>query len=112
MLDRIEILVRDLRTVTDSLAHDLRSPLGRLIRHLETAADDTVSPDEQKTRIEQALREAEGVLATATALLDISRIDAGIGAEQFTEVAFAADRPEGQILTAAITGSDGMRLTA
>ncbi len=86
MLDRIEILVRDLRTVTDSLAHDLRSPLGRLIRHLETAADDTVSPDEQKTRIEQALREAEGVLATATALLDISRIDAGIGAEQFTEV--------------------------
>ena len=34
----------------------------------------------------QALREAEGVLATATALLDISRIEAGIGAEQFTDV--------------------------
>ena len=86
MLDRIETLVRDLRTVTDSLAHDLRSPLGRLIRHLEAAANDDVPPDEQKTRIEQALREAEGVLATATALLDISRIDAGIGAEQFTQV--------------------------
>ena len=40
MLDRIETLVRDLRTVTDSLAHDLRSPLGRLVRHLEAAADE------------------------------------------------------------------------
>jgi signal transduction histidine kinase len=86
MLDRIEALVRDLRTVTDSLAHDLRSPLGRLVRHLEHAADDSAPADERKTRIEQALREAEAVLATATALLDISRIDAGIGAEQFTQV--------------------------
>jgi signal transduction histidine kinase len=86
MLDRIETLVRDLRTVTDSLAHDLRSPLGRLVRHLATAADDSVGPDEQKARIEQALREAESVLTTATALLDISRIDAGLGAEQFTDV--------------------------
>jgi signal transduction histidine kinase len=86
MLDRIETLVRDLRIVTDSLAHDLRSPLGRLVRHLEAAADDSAPPAEQKTRIEQALREAEAVLATATALLDISRIDAGIGAEQFTPI--------------------------
>ena len=86
MLDRIETLVRDLRTVTDSLAHDLRSPLGRLVRHLEAAADEANPPATRQTRIEQALREAEGVLATATALLDISRIEAGIGAEQFTEV--------------------------
>ncbi len=86
MLDRIETLVRDLRTVTDSLAHDLRSPLGRLIRHLEAAADEENPPEARQTRIEQALREAEGVLATATALLDISRIEAGIGAEQFTTV--------------------------
>jgi hypothetical protein len=86
MLDRIEILVRDLRTVTDSLAHDLRSPLGRLVRHLEEAAGDGVPEEQQKLRIEQALGEAEAVLGTATALLDISRIDAGIGAEQFTTV--------------------------
>lgn len=86
MLDRIETLVRDLRTVTDSLAHDLRSPLGRLVRHLDAAADEEAPPEARQARIEQALREAEGVLATATALLDISRIDAGIGAEQFTDV--------------------------
>jgi threonylcarbamoyladenosine tRNA methylthiotransferase MtaB len=31
---------------------------------------------------------------------------------QFTEVAFAADRPEGRIVTARISGHDGQRLTA
>lgn len=86
MLDRIEMLVSDLRTVTDSLAHDLRTPLGRLVRHLESAADEGATPDSRQRRIEAAHAEAEGVLATATALLDISRIDAGLGAEQFTDV--------------------------
>jgi threonylcarbamoyladenosine tRNA methylthiotransferase MtaB len=32
--------------------------------------------------------------------------------EQFTEVAFAADQPEGQILTATILGMAGQQLTA
>ncbi|KFI30440.1 2-methylthioadenine synthase [Haematobacter massiliensis] len=32
--------------------------------------------------------------------------------EQFTEVRFAADQPEGQIVSARITGHDGARLTA
>lgn len=86
MLDRIETLVRDLRTVTDSLAHDLRSPLGRMVRHLEAAADEDEPAEDRRMRVEMARREAETVLATSTALLDISRIDAGFGAEQFADV--------------------------
>ncbi|HVL19873.1 MAG TPA: ATP-binding protein [Amaricoccus sp.] len=86
MLDRIETLVSDLRTVTDSLAHDLRTPLGRLVRHLEGAADENLPAEARQRRIESALGEAGDVLATATALLDISRIDAGLGAEQFMDV--------------------------
>lgn len=86
MLDRIETLVRDLRTVTDSLAHDLRTPLGRLVRHLEDASDEAAPADARQRRIEAALGEAENVLATATALLNISRIDAGLGSEQFVDV--------------------------
>jgi signal transduction histidine kinase len=85
MLDRIEALVGDLRMVTDSLAHDLRGPLGRLVRALESAAAET-DPETRQDRIARARREAEGVLATATALFDITRIEAGIGAEQFTPV--------------------------
>src|SRR5690606_28858744 len=52
MLDRIETLVRDLRTVTDSLAHDLRTPLGRLVRHLEAAVDEATPPEARRTRID------------------------------------------------------------
>jgi signal transduction histidine kinase len=85
MLDRIEALVGDLRMVTDSLAHDLRGPLGRLVRALEAAAAEA-DPETRQDRIARAQREAEGVLATATALFDITRIDAGIGAEQFGPV--------------------------
>ena len=60
MLDRIEALVRDLRMVTDSLAHDLRSPLGRLVRELEAGRRRDRHPDARRARIERALREAEG----------------------------------------------------
>jgi PDZ domain-containing secreted protein/HAMP domain-containing protein len=58
MLDRIEALVQGLRTVTDSLAHDLRSPLGRLIQHLEAATEEA-RPEVRQGRIARALTEAE-----------------------------------------------------
>ena len=90
MLDRIASLVRDLRMVTDSLAHDIRSPLGRLGRHLEAALDETAAPDERRARIERALGEAETVLATSSALLEISRVEAGVGADQFAPIDLGA----------------------
>ncbi|WP_111429661.1 ATP-binding protein [Rhodobacteraceae bacterium DSL-40] len=90
MLERIETLVRDLRTVTDSLAHDLRSPLGRLVRHLRDAQAEGLDREARIGLIGQAEAEAETVLSTATALLDISRVEAGIGAEQFEPVDLAA----------------------
>ena len=89
MLDRIAALVGDLRMVTDSLAHDLRSPLGRLTRHLEAAQSETASPEQRTARIGQALEEAQATLSIATGLLEISRIEAGLAAEQFEPVDLA-----------------------
>jgi signal transduction histidine kinase len=45
MLDRIESTVYQLHTITDSLAHDLRSPLTAIRGKLETALSDDVSVD-------------------------------------------------------------------
>jgi hypothetical protein len=86
MLDRIAALVSDLRMVTDSLAHDIRSPLGRLCRHLETALDEGLSAEARAERIEAALGEAQQTLSIATGLLEISRIEAGLAVEQFEPV--------------------------
>ncbi len=86
MLDRIAALVGDLRMVTDSLAHDIRSPLGRLGRHLDAALDEGLVEPERRERIRRAMAEAEGVLATSGALLEISRVEAGVGADQFAPV--------------------------
>ncbi|HUF56342.1 MAG TPA: HAMP domain-containing sensor histidine kinase [Thermohalobaculum sp.] len=89
MLARIESLVTDLRMVTDSLAHDLRSPLTRLRGRLEEAAAEAATP-EARDAIARALAEGDRVLVICTALLDIARADAGVGREQFERLDLAA----------------------
>ena len=89
MLARIESLVTDLRMVTDSLAHDLRSPLTRLRSRLEEAASNAGNPEAQAA-IARAMAEGDSVLAICTALLDIARADAGVGREQFETLDLAA----------------------
>ena len=39
MLDRIEELISNLRTTSNSIAHDLRSPLSRLRQRVEALSD-------------------------------------------------------------------------
>lgn len=81
MLSRIEELLTGLRTVTDSLAHDLRSPLTRLRGALARALEPDITPAARTDAVEQAHREAEQVLATFSALLDIVRAEAGLSRE-------------------------------
>lgn len=110
MLDRIAALVGDLRMVTDSLAHDIRSPLGRLTRHLEAALAEPAD-EARRGHIERALGEAGTVLATSSALLEISRIEAGIGAEQFGPVDLAAVARDIAELYEAAAEEAGVRLS-
>ena len=72
MLDRITGLMDELRLLTDSLAHDLRSPVSRL-RSAAQAAAETSDPAEQEEQLGSVVRQADSLIRILTAVLEISR---------------------------------------
>jgi signal transduction histidine kinase len=82
MLGRIEALVAELRVVTDSLAHDLRSPLTRLSATVERALRET-DDETAIAALERVGSEAETLFAMLSTALQISRAEAGIGRDRF-----------------------------
>jgi signal transduction histidine kinase len=86
MFRRIEGLVRELRMVTDSMAHDLRSPVSRLKARLDQAIGQTPDPGAQAA-LGAAIDEADSLHRLLDTALEISRAEAGIGRDQFTRFA-------------------------
>ncbi len=67
MLDRIQTLMRSLEQVTSDLAHDLRTPLGRLRQRLETARSKASSLGDYESATDAAIAELDRILQTFTA---------------------------------------------
>jgi signal transduction histidine kinase len=79
MLDEIDRLMGSMRTVTHNIAHDLRSPLTRVRNRLESALAGMDESDPRRETVEQAVAEADQLLATFNALLSIADAEAGAG---------------------------------
>lgn len=84
MLDQIQSLMEGVRTVSDAIAHDLRTPLARLRTRLERLRE--AQPGELEEDVEQSIAEADSMLATFNALLHIAQLEAGSRRSDFGKV--------------------------
>src|SRR5271170_2956658 len=78
MLDQIELLVHGVRNVSNSIAHDLRTPLAELRSRLEQLSLIRPSSDETYTEIDGAVADVDRVIRIFDALLRLAEIDAGL----------------------------------
>ena len=77
MLDRIGRLMDGVRQVSDSIAHDLRTPIARARARLEDAVVHGRGPGDMRTACAQAITDLDGISAVFQALLRIAEIEAG-----------------------------------
>ena len=86
MLDEIERLMQEVKGVCDNIAHDMRTPLTRLLGSLERARRRAASIDEYHGYIDEALDEIRGILKTFGALLRISEVEDGLRRSGFINI--------------------------
>jgi signal transduction histidine kinase len=75
--------MEELRMLTDSLAHDLRSPVSRLRSAAHSAAE-TSDPAERDHQLSSVIRQADSLMRILTTVLEISRSEALTGRKQFS----------------------------
>ncbi len=90
MLSRIQQLMDGLRQVSSDIAHDLRTPLGRLRQHLENARDRATTTADYGQATDAAIVEADDLLDTFSALLRIAQVEAGSQMSAFADLDFSA----------------------
>jgi len=89
MLDQIEQLVEEVRGVSDSIAHDLRTPLTRVRTRLERGRDEAETRAEFQAMADRAIGSVDQALAIVSAVLRIGEIEHGRRRAAFAPVDLA-----------------------
>jgi signal transduction histidine kinase len=77
MVDRINGLLSEMREMIDNIAHDMRSPIGRIRAISEDALINARQVPEYCEALEKTLGECDRLLAMINTTLDIAEVEAG-----------------------------------
>ena len=91
MLGRIELLMNELREVTDNIAHDLRRPLARLHARLEDVLRGPVEAGAYRAALVETALEVRELIDTFNMLLAIARAESGSEAAAVVDLAALAE---------------------
>jgi signal transduction histidine kinase len=86
MLEQNERLFRGLQEVAENIAHDLRSPLGRLRTRLETIQAEHLEGEPRQAAIGDAIEDSDRLLRTFNAILKIAQAESGAPKRHFNSV--------------------------
>ena len=84
-LERLSQLVEGMRQVSADMAHELKTPLGRLKINLQTAMDKQAKGLRSSKELKAASDEADHINATFAALLRIAQIESGARKSRFAK---------------------------
>ena len=78
MINRISVLITELKDVTNSIAHDLKSPITRIRVMAETALTENESKDEYREMAGMVIEECDNLVGMIDTLLDLAEAEAGV----------------------------------
>jgi signal transduction histidine kinase len=112
MLDRIEHLMAGVREVSNAIAHDLRTPLGRLRGHLEEALRLGPSQAQLLATLDGTLHDIDDLIVVFDTVLQIAEVESGSRRQGFTPIPLPALITDVVDLYEAVAEAQGMTLVA
>ncbi len=86
MLDKIEALLQSIGLFANNIAHDLRSPLNRIISRLDAGLRRIDRENPARELLEKNIQDMEGLVATFNSILKISELEARTELQNFSPV--------------------------
>ncbi len=83
MLDKIEMLLKSLGQFANNIAHDLRSPLNRIINRLDAGLRQIDDKNPARKLLEKNIQDMQGLISTFNSILKISELEANAGFRDF-----------------------------
>ena len=83
MLDKIEMLLQSLSQFANNIAHDLRSPLNRIINRLDAGLRNIADENPARVLLEKNIHDMQGLVATFNSILKISELEANTNFREF-----------------------------